>query len=140
MDELKLRRGNSAVDWTVLRTAIENLDEEITKLGGRKEKLLDLYLNQVAGEENLKREEYAKRSKQLSSELKQAETKRAELLDRTQDDVVDIEQTNLSQLLEAKRAASSNANIEERRVVLRLLNAQVLYDGLTLQLVGAIPL
>jgi allophanate hydrolase subunit 1 len=138
--ELIYNREQSASEQHLVRQALAGLHKEIERLKRQKSELLDLYLNRERSSIPLTRDEYETKARQLAQQLEQLEAQQQEMQGQMKADTTSSDQIEAAlELLEAVRAASERATFRQRRAILSILEIQVLYNGETIQMTGAIP-
>ena len=88
----------------------------------------------------LTRDEYETKARQLAQQLEQLEEQQQEMQAQMKADTTSPDQIEAAlELLDVVRVASERATFRQQRAILSILEIQVLYDGETIQMTGAIP-
>lgn len=138
--EMALRREEAASRNVLVQQAIEGLEREINRLKRQKSDLLDLYLNRDRSAEGLSRDDYETKARQINAQVAELDAQIARRQGEMKPDAYTPDEAEEAiRLLEDLRLVGTEATFEDKRVLLRLLNVQVLYDGRLIQLAGSVP-
>lgn len=138
--ELVHRREDAEKEQHLTLQAMVGLQSEIARLQRQKAELLELYLNRDQVGSLLTRQEYETKASQVAVEIRRLETQLLEMKENNSSELPTQEESDEAmRLLKAVYNAGQKAIFSEKRALLRLLGVQILYDGQTIEMTGAVP-
>ncbi|GEM_PF-3060486 len=138
--EIETRQRETESQQRLIWNALAGLEQQLLRYKRQKSELLDLYLNRDQTTQSLTRDEYETKASQLTAQIAHLEKQMSDLQGSLKTDALTQDEREAAmELLETILIAGERATFQDKRAFLRLVDAQILYDGELIQVTGGVP-